>query len=164
MKRRSVPGIILLSALVVLTAPAWAQTDIGSEVSPWGVRVGLASGPDQLVGGINFLETKVGENLFIVPNAEIGFGDDAIVLTGTAPIHYRFVVDGKVRPYAGGGVTVGWINKDKPNNNDSTDFEITLRGTGGIIWALKGGNEMFAELNLIFGDLYDAQVMVGWRF
>jgi hypothetical protein len=148
---------------VCAAATAMAQSTIADDTSDWGLRVGLASDPDQVVGGVQFLETRIADNLYIVPNAEIGFGDDAVVLTGTAPVHYRFEVDAKVRPYAGGGVTVGWIDYDRPNK-DSRDFEIALRATGGIVWQLGGGQEMFAELNLIFGDLYDAQVMVGWRF
>ncbi|HXV74959.1 MAG TPA: hypothetical protein VD788_01470 [Candidatus Polarisedimenticolaceae bacterium] len=167
MRTTVVVTAVLLAGLTA--APLGAQTGIGDEASPWGLRVGLATDPDQVVGGVNFLETPVATNLFIVPNAEIGFGDDAIVLTGTAPVHYRFVVDGSIRPYAGGGVTVGWIDIDLPDNanpnaDDDGEFEIAFRGTGGIIWRLNSGTEMFAELNLIAGDLYDAQVMLGWRF
>jgi hypothetical protein len=155
--------VLLGCGLLTAAVPAQAQSGIGDDTSPWGLRVGLASDPDQGVFGVNFLETQIGERLFIVPHADIGFGDDAVVIQGVAGVHYRFVVDAKVRPYAGGGIAVGWIDYDRPNNSDA-DFEIAGRGTGGIIWALSGGTEMFAEINLIFGDLYDAQVSVGWRF
>ena len=160
---------VLLSALILswmvlgVATPAEAQNDIGSETSPWGLRVGLANSPDQIVFGVNFLETKVGQNLYIVPDAEFGFGNDAFVLSGVAAVHYRFVVDAKVRPYAGGGVSVSLIDYDRTNNNTTT-FKVGARGTGGIIWQLKGGREMFAEMNIIFGDPYNVQAMVGWRF
>ena len=55
-----------------------------------------------------------------------------------------------------------WEGPDAPDG--LRDVEITLRATGGILWRLKGGTEMFAELDLIIGDLYDANVMIGWRF
>jgi len=159
----TIVAICSSTVLAALAAPVAAQTATGEEPSPWGVRVGVASDPDQVVAGVNFLETKVADNVYIVPHADIGFGDDAIVVSGTAGVHYRFEVDGSARPYAGGGLTVGWIDYDRPNNS-SSDLEIGIRVTGGVIWRLKSGNEMFAELSLISGDLNDAQVMVGWRF
>lgn len=159
---------LVLCASFLLLAPALAEDEAasglpGSTASPWGIRLGLATDPDQLVVGANFLEFEITDNLWLEPNAELGFGDDVTMLTGTAPVHYRFVVDAKVRPYAGGGVTLGWARVDKHGETE-TEFDISLRATGGILWSLKGGNEMFAELNLIFGDLHDVQAMVGWRF
>jgi len=159
--------LLVLSALVLgLAVPAAAQDSPSpsKNTSEWGIRVGLATDPDQIVGGVHFLETWIAENLYLEPNAEIGIGDDHVVLAATAPFHYRFQVDAKVQPYAGGGVTVGLDRIDRPGDGDDTNFEIAARATGGITWRLRDGTEMFAELNLIFGDLHDAQVMVGWRF
>jgi hypothetical protein len=155
----------MAASLLMLVSPALAQDSAlpGSSESSWGLRVGLATNPDQVVVGANFLETEIANNVFLEPNAELGFGDDVVMLTGTVPFHYRFVVDAKVRPYAGGGVLLGVARVDR-GNEDDTEFEISLRATGGILWSLKGGQEMFAELGLIFGDLHDVQVMVGWRF
>lgn len=160
---------LLIAIALVLPAPAQAEdptppsTSTSQQTSPWGIRVGLATDPDQVVAGVHFLETRIARNVYLEPNVEIGLGDDHTILAATAPFHYRFEVDGKVRPYAGGGVTVGFERKDH-DGNDDTDFEITLRATGGISWTLRGGTEMFAELNLIFDQLHDAQAMIGWRF
>ena len=153
---------ILICAAVLAVSPALAQQpDVGK--SRWALKVGLATSPDQVVGGVNFLETEIANNVYLEPNAELGIGDSSVIVSATAPFHYRFTVDAKVKPYVGGGVTLGvaWVDK---NNNNETDFEIALRGTGGIFWQLDGGRVMFAELNLIFGDLHDFQAMVGWRF
>jgi hypothetical protein len=162
---------LLLLITVVLALPATAQNEATTEEttpaakasSPWGIRVGLATDPDQVVGGVHFLETRIANNLYLEPNVEIGAGDDHLILAATAPFHYRFHVDAKVQPYAGGGVTIGFDRIDRPAGDD-TNFEIAARATGGITWNLRSGTEMFAELNLIFGDLHDAQVMIGWRF
>jgi len=156
---------VLTVFLMMLVPPLLAEDPgpPGSAESSWGLRVGLATSPDQVVAGVNFLETEIANNVFLEPNAEIGFGDDVILLSATAPFHYRFVVDAKVRPYAGGGVILGVAQIDR-GNDDETEFEIGLRATGGILWSLKGGQEMFGELSLVFGDLHDVQVMVGWRF
>jgi len=158
--------LLLVAVALVLAAPATAEDSTSSSsegTSPWGLRVGLATDPDQVVAGVHFLETRIANNLYLEPNVEIGFGDDHTILAATAPFHYRFQVDAKVQPYAGGGVTIGFDRIDRPGGDD-TNFEIAARATGGIIWKLRGGTEMFAELNLIFDELHDAQVMVGWRF
>jgi len=166
--------LLLIAITLVLPAPAKAEdpaspstsasTSTSKETSPWGIRVGLATDPDQVVAGVHFLETRIAKNLYLEPNVEIGFGDDHTILAATAPFHYRFEVDGKVQPYAGGGVTVGFDRFDRSGDDSDTNFEIAARATGGIIWKLRSGTEMFAELNLIFGDLHDAQAMIGWRF
>lgn len=155
-----------IAILLALTASAAAEEASSSSKmsSPWGIRLGLATDPDQVVAGLNFLETRIAEDLYLEPNIEIGFGDDHTILAATAPFHYRFRVAAKVQPYAGGGVTVGFDRHDRPGGDSDTDFEIALRATGGFTWSLKSGTEMFAELNLMFDDLHDAQAMIGWRF
>ena len=162
---RRVLGSSFLIALALASFSAFAdETDPpGSDRSKWGLRVGLGTNPDQVIGGAQFLETPIAQNLWLEPNAEIGVGDDHLIVSATAPFHYRFRTEAKVRPYAGGGVTIGFDRKTKGNNKD-TNLEIALRATGGVIFRLKSGREMFGELNLIIGELHDLQAMVGWRF
>ena len=164
MKKDRLPLLFLTLFIVFVPAAAEESNTTASDTSTWGVRVGLGTDPDQLIGGVNFLETVIAKNVYLEPNAELGFGDDHIILSATAPFHYRFQTQAKVQPYAGGGVTIGLDRHDKPNDNSDTNFEIALRATGGVIFGLKGGTEMFGELNLIFGDLHQIQAMVGWRF
>jgi hypothetical protein len=155
----------LLLVLTIFAAPALAQDSASSAdgTSPWGLRVGLGSDPDQLIGGVNFLETKIADNVFLWPNAELGVGDDYLILSGTAPFFYRFETSTGLRPYAGGGVSIGIVRFDGPRESD-TSTEIALQLTGGVIFQLKGGTEMFGELNLSSGDLRDISAMIGWRF
>jgi hypothetical protein len=163
MRRVFISLFLITSILAAFSARAGEEDLPGSEKSQWGLRVGLGADPDQIVGGAQFLETPIAKNLFLVPNAEIGVGDDHLIFAAAAPFHYRFRTKAKVRPYAGGGVTVAFDHKTA-GKNDDTDLEITLQATGGVIFRLKGGQEMFGELNLYFGDLWDLQAMVGWRF
>ena len=69
--QRLLPALL---ALTLVAAPALAQESNppGDETSPWGIRVGLGADPDQLIGGVNFLETKIAENVYLSPNAELG--------------------------------------------------------------------------------------------
>lgn len=162
--RGAIPAAAVLACLIGGALPASAQSTIADNDSAWSLRVGLANDPDQVVGGVHFLETEIADNVYLVPNAELGIGDDAVVIAGTVPVHYRFVVDAKVRPYVGGGVTLAWVDYDPPNRPGDSEFEIALRATGGILWRLDGGQEMFAEVNLGTRDLWDIQAIVGWRF
>jgi len=153
-------GLIAL-ALLSLAVPASAQ-QLGYR--GLGPRVGVTNNPDQAFVGIHFNFGEFVPHLRFQPNFEAAAGDDFTILSVTAPVHYRFDVKGNVTPYAGGGVTVALLNEDLPRGRDDTDFEIALKGIGGIEWPLSGGNDFFLELNVGFGDIQDFQVLAGWMF
>ena len=69
---------------------------------------GLASDPDQVVVGAQFLAGEWISRVAFTPNVELGFGDDFTILSGTAPALYRFRTNSNVTPYVGGGVTLGF--------------------------------------------------------
>jgi hypothetical protein len=94
----------------------------------------------------------------------VGLGDDYTIITVTAPVHYRFKVDANIVPYAGGGITLGWVDHEFDNGDDDTDFEIAAKAVGGVEWPLKGNNAFFLELNIGVGDIQDAEVLAGWMF
>jgi hypothetical protein len=164
--RRVLP---LLAALIVSTPPA-AAAEMG--LRGWGLRAGLASDPDQVLVGAHWDLGDVAPQLRIVPNAQLGFGDDAILLEGTLPLHYVFAkTDPGFAPYVGGGLAVAWIDVDHEGNPhfddddfDDSDVELGLKATGGMEWGLRSGNRFFVELNLGIGDLHDFQVVAGWTF
>jgi hypothetical protein len=103
-------------------------------------------------------------NLRFQPNFEIATGDDHDIVSVTVPVHYRFVVQGNVVPYAGGGLTLAYVNQDLPHGDSDSDFEIAAKGIGGVEWPLRNGNAFFLELNVGFGDIQDVAIMAGWMF
>lgn len=153
----------LLVAVVVLvtasTSAAFAQ-----ETSGWGVRFGLSDDPDQVVVGAQYDVGEVARHVHIVPNLELGLGDDVTLVTLAAIAQYRFGTVDRMRPYAGGGIEAGWIDVDDGPGDDDSDFEIQLDVVGGLAWPMSNGNEFFLELVLGFGDLQDAQIMAGFSF
>jgi opacity protein-like surface antigen len=163
---------LIWTTIMVAVLPIWAEapdhtsseTDI--RWKGWGVRVGLASDPDQIVGGAQFNLGEFRRNLRFQPDVQLGLGDDATTLFATAPVYYRFTVQEKFTPYAGGGVALGFVDRDLPStsNADETSFEIGGRVTGGLEWSRNNGATFAVELSLGLGDIHDAQVVALWNF
>jgi len=162
--------IVLLLATLLLSALPTAAAEMG--LRGWGPRVGVASDPDQLLVGAHWDMGDFAERLRFVPNAQLGIGDDVLLLEGTAAVHYVFgTTDPGFAPYAGGGIAVAWIDVDHDDNGqgnddfeDDSDVEIGAKLTGGMEWKLSSGNRFFVELNLGIGDLHDFQAVAGWTF
>jgi len=153
--------ILIGLALLALAVPASAQ-----QLGYYGVgpRVGVTSDPDQVMGGMQFNFGDFVPRLRFQPNFEVGIGDDHTIITVTAPVHYRFKVDANLVPYAGGGITLGWVDHELDNGDDDSDFEIAAKAVGGLEWPLKGNKQFFTELTVGFGDIQDVEVLVGWMF
>jgi hypothetical protein len=128
------------------------------------VRLGVTDDPDQVVGGAHFNLGEFVPNLRFQPDVLIGGGDDATTIFGTAPVYYHFDPDTLFTPYAGGGVSLGLVDRDLPGGDSDLDLEIGIRVTGGLEWPLRRGGSFLVELGLGFGDVADAHVVVGWTF
>jgi opacity protein-like surface antigen len=129
----------------------------------WGVRVGVAGDPDQVLGGIQLDLGEIIDDLYLRPDVELGVGDDHLVLSLTAPVHYHFHPDVDFTPYAGGGLSLSLVDVDK-RGNDDTDVELALEIVGGLQWSLERGRAFSVELNVVFGDPHDFEVLAGWSF
>ena len=160
--------LLALTALVTLAAapgPALAaDAESGSGIRGWGPRVGLASDPDQLVFGLHLDAGRLAPRVRFQPDMEFGIGDDHFILAFTAPVHYRFPVKGDIAPYAGGGVSIGYVNHDHGDRADDDDIEFAIDIIGGLEWQLHSGNLFFVEFDLMGGDLQDFQLVAGWTF
>lgn len=151
---------VLLSALcaalllAAVARPSFAETSAG-------LRVGLSVDPDQvLVGGQVNLDA-LSDHVYIVPSAEAGFGDDAFTLSFNGDVQYRFDVQGSVRPYAGGGLTLFYYNLD---DNRGDDTELGVAVLGGLFFGEAGGNPMFVEAKAGLSDIPDWKIMFGINF
>jgi len=163
---------LVLTAIMMVALPIWAQeagttsseSDIGWK--GWGLRAGLTTDPDQVVGGVQFNLGEFMKNLRFQPDIELGLGDDFTTLYATVPVYYRFNAGQEFTPYAGGGIALGFVDRDLPplSTADDTSFEIGGRATGGLEWNLSGGGAFAVELSLGFGDIHDAQVVAVWNF
>src|SRR5262245_19981924 len=123
-------------ALIATASPALARP---------GLQLGFSTNPDDFIVGVHFRAAPMGENLELVPSAELGFGD-ATMIAGNADLHYLLPVQSKLKPYVGGGITLNWFDLDE---GSETDF-------GGSILGGVHLNEKFsAEAKLGLGDVPD---------
>jgi len=163
-------AFLIIVGVVCAVTPSLAQgSGQGISYQGWGLRIGAADDPDQVVGGAHWDLGEFVPHLRFQPNFEIGFGDDRTVVAGTAPVHWVFEVSSSFRPYAGGGLTAAWIDRDDPNpdlgNDEDSDFEFGVKAIGGLEWALSRGNRFGLELAVhLVDDVYDAQIMAAWTF
>lgn len=162
---------------VLIWIPAWAQDERDDDHGEtkqetfktpqwhgWGVRLGVADDPDQVLAGVQFDFGDIARRVYLEPNVEIGVGDDHTILAVTGALHYRFRLGHPFRPYAGGGITLGLDRYDPPESGSDTDLEIALKLIGGTTWVFDSGREFFLEGALISGSLQDVEILVGWRF
>jgi opacity protein-like surface antigen len=151
---------ILTVAIVFSASLARAAGEAGHGIRGWGPRVGFAADPDQLVIGAHMDAGRLAPRVRFQPDVELGVGDNVVILGFTAPVHYLFKVSGDIQPYAGGGVTLGFVNVD----NGDDDVEAALDLIGGLEWSMKSGNLFFTEFDIMVGDLQDFQIIAGWTF
>ena len=151
----------LLAALVVVVAAAALPTVASADLMyrGWGIRAGIGDDPDQGIVGVHWDMGTITTNLRFQPNFELGFGDNQTVAGLTIPLHYVFPVDSNVRPYAGGGAVLAYVDADKSN-----EFEVAAVFAFGLDWTLKSRNKLFVELDVQSGDVHDVKLMFGWSW
>ena len=163
---------LILTAILMVALPVWAEESTGTSshsdigYKGWGLRAGVTSDPDQIVGGVQFNFGEFTRNLRFQPDIQAGFGDDVTTLYATFPVHYRFDAGQEFTPYAGGGIAFGFVDVDLPatSSADDTSFEVGGRATGGLEWGRSRVGSFAVELSLGFGDIHDANVVFLWNF
>ena len=136
--------LAVLSAVCLVFAPdAWAGW-------PAGVRGGFSSDPDQFLFGVQTEAPPVAKDLYIVPSAEVGIGDDAFSLSVNGDVQYRFRTSSGIRPYVGGGLMLYYFDPDADNADSNTDFGVDL--LGGLFFGSASGPPLFVDVKLGLTD------------
>jgi hypothetical protein len=127
-----------------------------------GVRVGFSSSPDQVVMGGQLELSPVGENVYIIPSGELGLGDNATTLAFNGDVQYRFRTHSEVRPYAGGGLSVFYVNLD---NGGGSDTNLGMNVLGGIFFNRNSRTPMFVEAKAgLTNEVPDWKFIFGLNF
>ena len=140
-------AIIMLS-LADFAPKAMAQETPKFCFDGWGIRAGLSSDPDQVYGGVHFNLGKFTKDVRFRPSVEVGFGDDRTLVQMLAEVHYVFSQFQALKPYAGAGVGLTYVNYDDDHPRDGSDTGGSLNAIGGVETELKQGMTLFFELKV----------------
>jgi hypothetical protein len=143
----------LIIAIIVLILAGFSPKAIAQETSEirfegWGIRAGLSSDPDQVYGGVHFNLGKFTKDVRFRPSVEVGFGDDRTLVQMLAEVHYVFSQFQALKPYAGAGVGLTYVNYDDDHPRDGSDTGGSLNAIGGVETELKQGMTLFFELKV----------------
>jgi hypothetical protein len=155
---------VLLAVSFFATLAAQAQG--GPGFRGWGVRAGVSDRPDQLLVGIQADFGELIENLRFEPNVELGVGDDQRILSLGAPVFYRWPESGRFDFYGGGGIALGFVDRDEaeePGEDDGLEFVIAPMLAAGLAWPV-GESEAGVELALSANELQNAKLVFRWMF
>lgn len=172
---------VLLFVLILAVPGAFAQaepepevettgddTDVDVGYRGWGPRVGATINPDQFHAGVHLDMGSLANRVRLQPNAEIGFGDDLILLSTNFEVAYRFQEEwSDWSPYFGGGPSFNVYSIDDPGDDgigDDTEFELGFNLLGGIEKGLRDGDRFFLEGKVGFADSPDFKAQIGWTF
>ncbi len=137
-----------IALLFTLTPEVRADVDLG-------LRGGFSSDPDQFLFGLQLEFAPIAKNLYVVPSVEAGVGDDAFSISTNGDLQYRFEVDGDVRPYAGGGLSLYFIDFDRGDNT-----ELGVNVVGGVIFERR--RPIFLEFKAgLTDEVPDWKIIVG---
>jgi hypothetical protein len=154
--------IVVLAGSLLIGASTYAnKRDLG--LYGFGPRVGFTVNPDQIHVGGHIDVGDIATDFMILPNVEIGFGDDLTVIAPSFEVDYRFHSDwGAWTPYLGGGL--GPVFYSHEGGGDATEFAAYLQfGIGKGSTGSQSGH-FFIEGKLGLADAPDFKATVGWTF
>ncbi len=154
--------------IVVLTTGLFCSVTASANTRPAGFRgigprVGLTVNPDQIHFGGHIDFGDLADNLMMLPNLEIGFGDNVTTVAPSFELDYRFRSDwGVWTPYLGGGI--GPVFYSAKHGDSWSKLGVYLQfGVGKGSSGSQSGH-FFIEGKLGLADAPDFKASVGWTF
>ena len=156
---------IIISSLIIglLCSPTAFGSKRSAGFCGIGPRVGLTVNPDQVHFGGHIDFGDLAENLMMLPNLEIGFGEDWTTVAPSFELDYRFRSDwGAWTPYLGGGIGPIFYSWDHGNSSSDLGFYMQFGIGKGSAGSQSG--HFFIEGKLGLVDAPDFKATVGWTF
>ncbi len=156
---------IVILALIALTA-----VTATAGVEAFGVRGGLGSSPDQIILGGHAQVYDLSPEAKIIPNIELGFGDDISIYSFDVAVHYSFLSSNMngFTPYAGGELGFNKWSQDFEFLGTTVSVDeskMVINGVAGIKKKLNDRQELSFELKLGLSDFaHDFKILAGLTF
>lgn len=156
---------LILAAMIICLASSTSTfaNKRAARYHGMGPRVGFTLNPDQIHFGGHVDFGDIANNLMIMPNIEVGLGEDITTVAPSFELDYRFRSDwGAWTPYLGGGI--GPVFYSHKHGNNSSDLGLYMQfGIGKGSYGSESSH-FFVEGKLGLADAPDFKATVGWTF
>ena len=160
-----------LLCLVLLTTSVVASTAFGQElgVRSYGLRGGVNLNPDQFNFGAHIDAGRLASRVRFQPGLELGLGNGVTLVSTNFDAHYLFTAR-RVRPYAGGGLGINFIDVTSGiGRGGGLNIEPVLNLVAGAEWgAPRRGSRAFRryllEARVGMGDTPELKLVFGFSF
>lgn len=152
-------GVLTILLVACQATPLLAQDEAVANERV-ALRLGVGLDPDQFVAGLYTYAGSLSENLAFMPYADVGIGDDAVVLTGNADFRLSLVElhDSPAVFYVSAAPTIAFIDTDYTDG----DVEIGASLAFGLT-KLPIGSQLFnLEARAGLGDIPDGKLLLGF--
>ena len=151
--------VFLVLAMSLVASVACAQE--GTKTMVYGARAGYSLSPDQLFVGAHVDLGQVIAPLRLVPNVEIGFGNDLTLICVNGDLLYDF----EGTPFSAGG-ELGFVHSSFDTYYGSySDTDIGLSVLGDYLLSLNNGTDLILEVKLGLSTYTpDFKLTVGYNF
>ena len=151
---------IVTTVILILICLPWS---VGAQQSV-GVRLGVSADPDQFLFGGHLETGPLLERLVFRPNAEIGVGDDLIVIGLNFEFAFKIALDDQAwTPYLGAGPAVNIIYPSDSGRGRG-DNDTSVEGGFNILIGVEHDGGLFTELKVGALDSPDLKFIVGYAF
>jgi hypothetical protein len=139
----------IAAVLMLLPCTAHAQG--------FSLRTGVNVNPDQLAVGAQYQFGPITRNVWFEPNADVGFGDGATLVTTNMDLVYRHAVGGSSpwTLYLGGGSAINFYK--------FAGYNMTLAGVNALT-GVAHRSGLFAQISAGFFDSPQYSLGVGYTF
>ncbi len=158
--KRTLIALLALGTLTTLTVSADARTAGYHGIGP---RLGMTVNPDQFHFGGHIDFGDLADRLMMLPNIEIGVGDNLTTVAPSFELDYRFRSDwGVWTPYLGGGI--GPIFYSAKGGGSASEFGLYAQFGIGKGSSKSESGHFFIEGKLGLADAPDFKATIGWTF
>ncbi len=130
-----------------------------------GIRVGISGDPDQFVFGGHIETSPLLDRLVFRPNAEIGLGDDLVLIALNLEFAYKIPIeDNPWTVYLGAGPALNILSFSDGDGRRRERDDTEVEGGFNILLGAEHGDGLFTEFKIGASNSPDLKFVVGYSF
>ncbi len=129
-----------------------------------GIRAGVSDDPNQFVFGGHIETSPLLDRLVFRPNAEIGLGNDLVLIALNLEFAYKIPIEGNPwTAYVGAGPALNILSFSDDGGRRGRD-DTEAEGGFNILLGVEHDEGLFTEFKIGAGDSPDLKFLVGYSF